>query len=208
MFVLTIDQRGSRTRGDKVPHLLQVLADLQTVLPFQRSVGDEVQGVMEDPVVVAEAVARVLRERDWYIGIGIGDVDLPLPANSREASGDAFVVAREAVEKAKKTGDRVPLCVQMHVLEGAEWAQAAEAVLVLWGELVRRRSKAEWRVLDALDAVPGMAQKDVAKELSISPQAVSKAVMRSGRLEERGGRQAAALLLAQAQRAVNVTAIS
>lgn len=43
MFVLTIDQRGSRSHGDKVPRLLSLLADLETVLPFERSVGDEIQ---------------------------------------------------------------------------------------------------------------------------------------------------------------------
>ena len=208
MFVLTIDQRGSRIHGDKVPRILYVLADLDTALPFQRSVGDEIQGVVQDPGVVVEAVARVLREQDWYIGIGMGDVDLPLPANSREASGDAFVAAREAVDKAKKTGERVPLRLQMHGEGGTEWAEAAEAVLVLLGDLVRRRSKAEWRVLDALDASPSTVQKDVAKQLSISPQAVSKAIMRSGRQEEHNGRRAAVLLLEQAQRGLNVAAIS
>lgn len=204
MFVLTIDQRGSRTHGDKVPRLLGLLADIGTVLPFERSVGDEVQGVIEDPDAVVEAVARVLREQEWYIGIGVGVMELPIPASSREGAGNAFVAAREAIDAAKKTGDRVPLCVRSAVDEAAPWAESAEAVLVLFGDVVRRRSDAEWRVLDALNAAPGTAQKEVARQLGISPQAVSKAILRSGRVEERNGRRAASLLLDHASRAMNV----
>ncbi|MGO2541413.1 MarR family transcriptional regulator [Specibacter sp. AOP5-B1-6] len=204
MFVLTIDQRGSRTHGDKVPRLLGLLADIHTVLPFERSVGDEVQGVIEDPGAVVETVARVLREQDWYIGIGVGVMELPLPASSREGAGNAFVAAREAIDAAKRTGERVPLCVRTPVSEAAAWAESAEAVLVLFGDVVRRRSNAEWRVLDALNAAPEAAQKDVARQLGISPQAVSKAILRSGRLEEQNGRRAASLLLEHAGRALDV----
>ncbi|WP_425863383.1 MarR family transcriptional regulator [Arthrobacter sp. TWP1-1] len=197
MFVLTIDQRGSRTHGDKVPHLLTVLAGVETVVRFERSVGDEVQGVIDDPIAVVDAVARVLRERDWYIGIGIGSVELPLPSSSREGAGDAFIAAREAVDAAKKTGERVPVTVR--TATASEWANAAEAVLVLFGDVVRRRSEAEWRVLDALNASPNATQKVVAVHLGITPQAVSKAIVRSGRLEEINGRRAASLLLEQVE---------
>ena len=200
MYVLTIDQRGSRTQGDKVPQLLASLADIETVLPFERSVGDEIQGVLADPGAVVEVVLRVLRARDWYVGLGVGSVELPLPESSREAAGAAFIAAREAVESAKKRGERVPLNVQGEEAD-AVWLEAAEAVLVLVGDVVRRRSAAEWRVLDALDAAPGVSQKDIAAQLGITPQAVSKAIVRSGRLEELNGRQAAVLLLSQIVRA-------
>lgn len=206
MFVMTIDQRGSRRHGDKVPQLLKVLENLTTILPFERSVGDEVQGLLDEPQEVVEAVARILREKDWYVGIGIGRVDVPLPTSSREASGEAFVAAREAVDAAKKTGDRVPLSVKTPNAAVAVWADAAEAVLALTGDVVRSRSAAEWRVLDALDASPGTTQKQVAATLQISPQAVSKAIVRSGRAEEWGGRRAALLLLQHAQLALNVRA--
>ncbi|WP_207344541.1 MarR family transcriptional regulator [Arthrobacter sp. E3] len=206
MFVMTIDQRGSRRHGDKVPQLLKVLENLTTILPFERSVGDEVQGLLDEPQEVVEAVARILREKDWYVGIGIGRVDVPLPTSSREASGEAFVAAREAVDAAKKTGDRVPLSVKTPNAAAAVWADAAEAVLALTGDVVRSRSAAEWRVLDALDASPGTTQKQVAATLQISPQAVSKAIVRSGRAEEWGGRRAALLLLQHAQLALNVRA--
>lgn len=195
MFVLTMDQRGSRTQGDKVPELLDLLMSFDTVLPFERSVGDEVQGLVEQPEVVVDVVCRVLREKNWYIGIGIGEVELPLPKSSRAAAGGAFIAAREAVETAKKSGERVPVRVRAATSEAMEWATAAEAVLVLLGDVVRRRSLAEWRVLDALDAHPEASQKEIAGQLKITPQAVSKAVFRAGRHEGRQGRKAATLLL-------------
>lgn len=197
MFVMTIDQRGSRIHGDKVPQLLDGLAGIAAVLPFERSVGDEVQAVLDDANAVVEVALRVLREGNWYVGIGVGGVELPLPKSSRAAAGPAFIAAREAVESAKKAGVRVPLRVVGNP-DSKEWTEAAEAVLVLLGEIVRGRSEAEWRVLDALAAAPGAAQKDIAAQLAISPQAVNKAIRRSGHLEEHNGRPAAALLLRHA----------
>ena len=84
MYVLTIDQRGSRTHGDKVPQLLAGLADIDTVLPFERSVGDEIQAVLADPGAVVEVVLRVLRAQDWYVGLGVGSVERPLKVPARQ----------------------------------------------------------------------------------------------------------------------------
>ena len=202
MFVLTIDQRGSQHSRDRVPEFLGLLGDVPAVMAFERSVGDEVQGVLDDPDAVVEVALRALRAGHWYVGIGLGTVDLPLPASPREASGTAFVAARRAVDRAKKTGERVPLSVQSgpRITSAAspvsqDPAAAAEAVLVLTGNLVRTRSAAEWRVLDQLTPGARGQQTAVAKALEISPQAVSSAIFRAGWQEEQGGRSAAALLL-------------
>ncbi|MGO4385245.1 MarR family transcriptional regulator [Specibacter sp. RAF43] len=195
MFVMTIDQRGSRKAEDLVPELLRVLGDVPTVLPFERSVGDEVQGVLDDPNAVVEVAMRALRTGQWYVGIGIGVVEAPLPASPREGAGTAFVRARQAVDRAKKTGERVPLSVRAAPEPAGGHAGAAAAVLVLVGDLVRRRSDAEWRVLDVLNRPETKRQVDVAAVLDVSPQAVSKAILRAGWQEEQGGRRAAALLL-------------
>ncbi|WP_104091410.1 hypothetical protein [Arthrobacter sp. GMC3] len=195
MFVLTIDQRGSRASQDRVPELLASLADIPTRLAFERTVGDEVQGLLEDPAAVVDVAMRALRTGHWHVGIGVGGVNSPLPARSHEAAGGAFIAAREAVEKAKKSGARVPLCVRGQTVPEAA---AAEAVLVLIGDLVRKRSESEWRVVDALMANQNPLQTEVAHQLGISPQAVSKAILRSGWVEERNGALAAQILLSQA----------
>jgi hypothetical protein len=197
MFVLTLDQRGSRRSTDLVPQFLTSVADIPAVLPFERSVGDELQGVLGDASAVVEVAMRALRSGQWYVGLGIGAVQQPLPASPREASGPAFVAARQAVDAAKKSGERVPLAVRADRDASSRTAAAAEAVLWLVGDLVRSRSAAEWRVLDLLPAGRRGLQVAVAASLGITPQAVSKAIRRARLQEERAGRGAAVLLLEQ-----------
>ena len=84
MFVLTVDQKDSRRVGDRVPDLLAVLVDRPgLVLPFERTVGDEVQGVLADVIAVVDLVLDLLRRGGWSVGIGAGSVDLPLPPSAR-----------------------------------------------------------------------------------------------------------------------------
>ena len=125
MYVMTIDQRGSSTDADRVPGLLAELGALSTAGRFERSVGDEVQGVVERPDEVVEIALLALRSGRWYVGIGVGHVDLPLPASPREGSGPAFVAARLAVDRAKAAASHVPLAVVAGVAAGGRRADAA-----------------------------------------------------------------------------------
>lgn len=78
-------------------------------------------------------------------------------------------------------------------------AANAQAVLRLIGRLVQQRTEAQWRVVDRLRAAGGGgrhgSQKPVARELGITEQSVSRAVLRSGWQEEWAARPAAAMLL-------------
>ncbi|MDN3905128.1 helix-turn-helix domain-containing protein [Arthrobacter sp. YD2] len=194
MFVLTIDQRNSQGSGDGVPDLLAALADLPMVLGFERSVGDEIQGICGSAETAVDATLQVLRYGNWYVGIGVGAVHEPLPHSPREAGGPALVAARRAVDRAKKTGDRPAVAV-----EGSPGAPEAEAVLVLLGRLVTGRTEAEWRILQHVEPGKWGAQTAAARMLGISSQAVSKAVARSGWQEEWAARPAAAVLLQRAE---------
>lgn len=197
MFVLTIDQAGSRSSGDRIPELLELLRPVDTVLPWERSVGDEAQGVVSGAGGVVDAVLLCLRSGGWYVGIGIGAIERPLPPSPREGRGSAFVAARTAVERAKKTGDRAPLAVEGPD-DGSDRAAEAEGVLALLGRHVMGRSEAEWRILDLLQPGRRGTQTAVARALGISPQAVSKAAARAAWHEEQAVRPAAARLLAWA----------
>ncbi len=197
MFVLTIDQAGSRSTTDRIPDLLDLLAPIPTALPWERSVGDEAQGALTRAGDVVDAVLLCLRSGGWYVGIGIGGVEEPFPRSPREARGSAFVAARRAVERAKKTGERAPLAVEAPD-GGARAAAEAEGVLALLGRHVLGRSEAEWRILDLLQPGERGTQTAVARTLGISPQAVSKAAARAAWHEEHAVRPAAARLLAWA----------
>ena len=199
MFVLTIDQVGSRGARDRVPELLELLRPIEPILPWERSVGDEAQGVLERASDVVDVVMRCLRARDWYVGVGIGEVERPLPASPREGRGSAFVAARTAVDRAKKTGERAPVAVEASSRGGAAaLAAEAEGVLALLGRHVMNRSEAEWRILDLLEPGTRGSQTAVARVLDITPQAVSKAAARAAWHEEHAVRPAASRLLAWA----------
>jgi len=218
MYVMTIDQRGSTGDIDRVPGLLKGLSALSTAGRFERSVGDEVQGVVERADEVVEIALHALRSGRWYVGIGVGEVDLPLPASPREGSGPAFVAARAAVDRAKGAAAHVPLAVvagrdrrrantATTAADGASGSQGAracanaEAVLRLIGRLVQDRTAAQWKVVDVLRSVrhdthgTHGSQKIAAQKLGITEQSVSRAVLRSGWQEEWAARPAAELLL-------------
>src|SRR5688500_19628182 len=108
MFVLTADQKRSTRHGDRVPEALAALADLAVAgstgaarendgsgvaLPFERTVGDEIQGLLSTPAAAVRAVTALVRLGGWRMGLGIGAVDTPLPDSTRAASGPAFVAA-------------------------------------------------------------------------------------------------------------------
>ncbi|TKR23447.1 hypothetical protein FA014_11155 [Cellulomonas hominis] len=156
MWTLTVDQEGSRRVGDRVEALLEGLATASplvgaapgaVVLPFERTVGDEVQAVLADADLVVALALHLVRTGGWSIGIGAGVVDTPLPASSRAGSGTAFIHAREAVEAAKSRLRSVPLAVRG---PDPDLAAEAEGVLTLLGSVVARRTAAGWSVVDRL----------------------------------------------------------
>ncbi len=192
-YVLTINQRDSREVGDLVGDLLRSLRPVDTVVPFQRSVGDEAIGVVPDARSAVDAALIALRHRRWNVGVGVGSLDpLPDTQDLHDVGGPALAYARRAVEDSARAGVRVPVSVDG---PDAQVAAEAESVLRLIGQLVLTRTEAEWAVLDLM--VPGVRgqQKPVAAELGITAQAVSKAVQRSFWNEEHACRPAAERLL-------------
>lgn len=201
MFVITADQKDSRTRGDAVPELLDAVGQWATaraaepfVLPLARTVGDEVQGVLADPAAVVDLTLLLQRQGGWSVGIGAGPVHEPLADSAAASSGDAFVLARAAVERARSRRVRVPLAV-----EGADGPAAAdaEALLQLLAVLVQRRTQAGWEVVDLLGELD--TQRAVADQLGVSAQAVSQRLDASLWAEERRLHPLAARLLAAAE---------
>jgi len=202
VFVLTVDQQASRRVGDRVDALLRDLAPMAgrdgVVRAFERTVGDEVQAVLDAAELAVEVALQLLRTKAWSVGIGVGEVDEPLPESVRAGSGTAFVLARAAVERAKSRTRPVPLAVE----GGAgDLARDAESVLTLLGALVTRRSPAGWAVIDAFGALgPEATQEAVAKHLGVSQQAVSQRLRTAMWAEEVAARPVAARLLTEGDR--------
>lgn len=184
--VLTLDQQGSRSEQDAVPALLETLSpqsfSAPPLLPFQRTVGDELQGVVDAAETGIETVARALRSGVWNIGIGLGPVETPLPAETRAARGRAFVLAREAVTRAKSTPHKLAVV-------GAEEDPAVEhleTVLGLWAGILERRTSGGWEVHDLL--VDGLSHSEAAERLGITQSAVSQRAATAGLVDEQRAR--------------------
>jgi hypothetical protein len=192
-YVLTVDQKGSRRTADRVGDVLRELNDaVPTVLPFERTAGDEFQGVLDDPEVVVDAVLRLVRSGGWSIGVGAGPVQTPLPASTRAAAGPAFLSARRAVDAAKQRASRV-------AVRGAapEDAGDAQAVLGALAVLVDRRSEQAWEAIALVSG--GSTQAQAASALGVSRQAVGQRLA-AGQWElEQELRPTGARLLARAE---------
>jgi hypothetical protein len=190
-FVLTVDQRGSRRSADRVPGVLAALSGVPTLLRFERTAGDEFQGVLDDAAVVVDVVRRLVRDGGWSVGVGAGAVQTPLPGSTRAAAGPAFIAARSAVEAAKRRPVRVAVRGG-----GTEWAADAQAVLTALAALVERRSDQAWEAIELVEA--GRTQAQAAAELGITRQAVGQRLAAGLWEVERDLQPAAARLLARA----------
>lgn len=169
-IVLTADQIGSRRDGDGVPAALAALSGLpgssERALPFARNAGDEIQALFVSGQEVVTAVRALVRIGSWRLGLGVGQVDLPLPDDVRAASGSAFIAARTAVERARSQ----PQDLAVEYVDGV--ASDAQAALELLALQWRRRSDAGWAVADLVEQ--GHERKEIATRLDITASAVSQ----------------------------------
>ena len=189
--VLTVDQQDSRSNEDAVPALLDLLgADpaIAPLRPFQRTVGDEVQAVLDDAGTVVDTIGQLLRVGGWSVGVGVGPVDEPLPEDTRAGRGAAYVYAREAVTRAKSTPHRL-------VVVGTDEyrAEQLETVLWLWAGLLERRTDRGWEVHDALEK--GLSHAEAGRRLGITQSAVTQRTRSAALVDERRARRLATQLL-------------
>ncbi len=197
MFVMTMDQRASSRGPDRVTALIEGLVEQEAdepgrgiVRPFQRTAGDEVQGVVERAEIVVGIALSAARSGHWSVGIGVGQVRQPLPTETRAGAGPAFEYARSAVERAKHSPGRVAVAGPVAKGgstdatdsadsstavgggdEATELLEAIEASLQLLAELEHRRSDEGQDAGRLMDA--GKTQREAARELGVTQQAVS-----------------------------------
>ncbi len=185
VVVLTVDQDGSREGSDQVPAALESLATVPARLAFERTVGDEFQGVLDDPAALVAALEHLLRAGAWNIGIGIGTVETPLPDHARAGRGPAYLAAREAVTAAKNS----PWHVRAVAAEPdqSDEVRALESGIWLWAALLGRRTGRGWEVADLVDQ--GLTYDETATRLSISQSAVSQRAAAAGIAEGRRARE-------------------
>jgi hypothetical protein len=167
MFVLTIDQQHSRRDVDRVPDALNALADIPIIRPFDRTAGDEFQAVLDDPGAITDSVIVLAETGGWSVGVGIGDVELPLPPTTRAGRGPAFERARDAVNAAKTSHYRVAVAGP-----DAVTSAHAQTALRLLARTVAGRSDAGRAATGLMRQ--GLTQSVAAATLGITPQALSQ----------------------------------
>lgn len=169
LVVFNVDQRGSRKAADAVAAALSTVnhsdAPWQLALRAERTVGDEWQAAVVDPPSIASLLGWVVESRMWHVGIGVGDVEEPVPASTRAARGGAYLAAREAADAAK----RAPYSLAVRSDRGD-----GELLQTLAWSLAKIMSS---RSAEGAEAVrlrgSGLSGVDIARQLGISPQAVS-----------------------------------
>lgn len=190
--VLTADQNDSRTGPDLVPVALESLSALPHLRPFERTAGDELQGILDDPAALTRALELLLRSGHWNIGVGFGPVEEPLPDSTRAARGAAFLHAREAVTSAKSS----PWHLRVVDGTGAGPARALETTLWLWAAVLARRTPRGWEVADLVEG-EGLSYEEAGRRLGISQSAVSQRAQPAGIVEGRRARELVTYLAGQ-----------
>ena len=180
-LVLTVDQRGSRRDVDRIPETLAALDGVAMLLPFERTVGDEFQGVVDDPESLPRIVELLLREDTWNIGIGVGSIERPLPDHTRAGRGPAYVHARDAVTAAKSSP------WHLRVVGDHRAARPLETTIWLWAAVLARRTARGWEVADLV--VEGRSYDEAGRALGISASAVSQRAQAAGIVEARRARE-------------------
>lgn len=181
VLVLTADQRASRSHPDRVPRALELTAGVPLLRALERTVGDEVQGVLERPEHLPLVLEPLLRDEAWHIGIGVGAVEDPLPAHARAGRGAAYLHAREAVTRAKSSP------WHLRVQGDTEEARHLESALWLWAAVLARRTPRGWEVVDLADQ--GLTHEEIGRRLGISQSAVSQRAQAAGLTEGRRARE-------------------
>lgn len=184
--VLTADQRSSRRSADAVPDALAALAAVPTLRGWERTAGDELQGLLDSPASVTTAVRLLVRDGRWHVGLGVGDVERPLPESTRAGRGPAYVAARAAVEGARTSPHH------LRVEADSPWGRHLESALWLWSGVLTRRTAKGWEVADLLEQ--GLTHDRVAAELGVSQSAVSQRVAAAGLADDHRAQELAAAL--------------
>lgn len=172
--VVNADQRHSRRNQDAVGSTIEALTGqhLDFVLPPVRTMGDQWQCLTTSPRTLTQICAQ-LSVDNWHVGIGIGTVDQPLPDDSREARGPAYLLARQALEGA----GRSPLVLaEGHDPDAAPLADLNATLALVWF-IWNRRSPQGWQVSRA---VQNHRPAQVASMLDISASAVSQRLATAG----------------------------
>jgi hypothetical protein len=196
MFVITADQIDSRNDHDRaremITRLVALNPDAFTLAPDQTA-GDEIQLLLSEAGPTLDAILALHRSGHWSVGLGIGTVRTPLPASTRQATGGAFIAARDAVLRSKRTEARFAL--ETDAAATNETALGIEALLTMLLLLRQRRTRHGWEAGDLFES--GLPQTEIATALGVTTGAVSQRLKTAQYRVEQAARPALVKMLEQ-----------
>ena len=158
--------------------MLAELADVPARVDFERTVGDEFQGVLDQGRAVADVVSSgCCAPTPGTSASGSAPVEEPLPDHARAGRGPAYLHARTAVTAAKNSPWHT------RVVGDDPAARALETTIWLWAAVLARRSSRGWEVADLV--AEGLSYGEVGERLGISQSAVSQRAQAAGIVEGR-----------------------
>jgi hypothetical protein len=141
------------------------------------------QAVVRSSDVIADLVLAGVRDAEWWVGVGVGQIDR-LASSVTRSTGSAFANARDAVNAAKESS--YGFAVRG---DDRQLARAVEADLRLVAFIAARRSVRGSKRWDAVDlAREGLTLEQAASRLGVTHQAVSARLQGAGWEEEREAR--------------------
>jgi len=143
---------------------------------FVITLGDEFQGLLTSATTVSDLIWHLeqdLPQREFRVGIGLGRLDTPLQNYAINIDGPALHTARAAIEHAKKVK------ALGGVFRGfGELDEILSGVACLLWFQRSRWTQPQRNIANLLRK--GMSQTEVAEELGITKQVVSRQVLASG----------------------------
>lgn len=187
MIVLLLDQRASRRAPDQVVSAADRLNSMlgpSLRQPFVRTAGDEMQAVLASEHGLYPVAAFALKEHEWWLGVGFGEVERPLGPTARDSRGSAFWAGRAAVGDAKNK-HKAPrgLAVVSGSDRWTETAQDLDAALNALGFIIDSRTARQWEAVEW--SAQGLSGAATAERLGVTPQASSQLLQAAGVEEER-----------------------
>jgi DNA-binding CsgD family transcriptional regulator len=141
---------------------------------FVVTIGDEFQGLLKSVEKISQILALIRAEIhpiEQRVGIGIGGLDTALEPTAIGMDGPCFHRARDAIDRAKVTETSIEV-------ETTNFDDAFRIYAILYSSLRRQWTTRQRQVFDL--AMMGLPGKDIAKQLGISPSAVSQHLRSAG----------------------------
>ena len=186
-LVLTADLVASRKVADREALQATLLKTLKTLnrrfraivgVPLSVSAGDEFQGLFRpdgEIIRLIDALQRELHPVRARVGIGIGGISTGLRRRSQEMDGEAFLLARQALDATRRQSPDAWLWFRT---PDEEFDLAANAIALLLGLAKSRWKPLHWRRAALRDK--GWSEQRIARREGVTHVAVSLSLRSAG----------------------------